>query len=126
RGVFLLDETQPAGPSREALAAESRQIASTFGDALQLPALLRTLPPQVQALTIVPDDSLHGFPFAAIVHEGKYLAERYALSVAFESGPVPPPRARRTQGPALVVGVSHGADGFAPLPGTQRELEGVA
>lgn len=108
---------------------ESQEIASRLANALQIPALLSHLPEHIRALTIVPDDCLHGFPFAAIPYKsdegkGKYLIERYALSFAFgrhEKHRVPP-----REGQALLVGVSKGTDKFVPLPGVAKELAKVS
>lgn len=99
--------------------------------ALQLSASLANLPQHVRSLTIVPDDSLHGFPFAAISHNGKPLIESYALSVAFENL-----RDVRERSPALkrtadastvcLMAVSRGSSQFPPLPNTLHEIEVVA
>jgi CHAT domain-containing protein len=104
------------------LKAVSEQLAK----ALQIPQFLDGMPKRVRALTIVPDDSLHGFPFAAIVHEGKYLIERFALSVAFESSSseMRSPSSKRDY--ALIVGVSQGAGDLPPLKGTVKELQQVS
>src|SRR5262249_3927037 len=78
-------------------------------------------------LSFVPDDSLHGFPFAALMQGDKYLVERYAVSVALEREPQRPVLNRPLAGPAeaLLVGMSRGNSRFAPLLGTPRELDGV-
>jgi CHAT domain len=121
----LLFKGQPPGGPKLSLDEANKKasaLAATLADDLQLPALLEGLPKRIEALTIIPDDSLHGFPFAAIVHEGKFLIYRYALSIAFESLPKRPParQARRTE--ALLVGVSQGPD---PLPGAASEVQQV-
>src|SRR5690606_38555789 len=41
----------------------SQQVMAQLAYALQIPAILDRLPAHIQALTIVPDDSLHGLPF---------------------------------------------------------------
>lgn len=108
------------------IQARLNAVAQRFASALQMPALLRDLPDRVRGLTIVPDDSLHGFPFAAMVHEGKYLIERFALSVAFESNISEKRSGRTNRDFALTVGVSQGAGRFPPLWGTEEELEHVS
>jgi CHAT domain-containing protein len=107
---------------RLALREEQRAIAAQLVDNLQLNALLDRLPTRIHALTIVPDDSLHGFPFAAVTVNGCHLVERYRLRVAFEhrdrSGNTPP----INQPMGVLIGVSRGTQRFAALPGTLREL----
>ncbi len=53
-----------------------------LAEALALPALLQDLPAAVSELVFVPDDSLYGYPFAALRDAEGYLIERYAISVA--------------------------------------------
>jgi CHAT domain-containing protein len=110
-------------------------IARELADALSLPALLKDLPQRINALTIVPDDSLHGFPFAALRYQEKYLIERFALSLTFESTPRTPALAAPSAGEALLVAVPDGAkdveiDGVIydidPLPDTVLELDRIA
>jgi CHAT domain-containing protein len=115
-------------PSEALIAAtadEGRKITTQLAESLQIPEMLGTLPQRIRTLTIVPDDSLHGFPFAAITHEEKYLAEHYALSITFahhQRISSPPSGGRRE---VLTVAVAQGAGQFAPLPGTRSELEQV-
>ena len=127
RGLGALPDEHP-NEHRQGL-----QVANYLAEALQVPAFLDTLSATVRALTIVPDDSLHGFPFAAIVHQGRYLIERYALSLAFESCQ----QSRSASSPALTdalaVAVSRGSHtGFPPLmehipplPGALSEIEQI-
>lgn len=103
-----------------------QEITDNLADILQLPKILKRLPKHVRALTIVPDDILHGFPFAAITYKDKYLIEHYALSITYES------KDRRIKKSstslkkqALVIGVSNGNRQFRPLPGVRRELARV-
>ncbi len=115
-------------PPLPANAAErARKLAAELAAALQLPSILATLPAHVTALRLVLDDSLHGFPFAAMVHDGQYLAERWALSIAPESAELQaPPRPASSE--ALLVAVSRGASEhrLAPLPGVLRELDRIS
>lgn len=102
-------------------AAARRELITRTSEALGLPSLLRTLPRRVRSLTIIPDDALHGFPFAAASYVGKHLIETYALTVNFKSDgwvrAAVPEGSRR----ALLVGVSHGAKSLV-LPATGEEL----
>ncbi len=125
RALFLTNgNEQPVSRPRTDIVAESKAIARHLAEGLRLPDLLDTLPDRIRALTIVPEDSLHGFPFAAALHKGHYLVEHYALSIAFERS-----EARQIslneRGIALAVGISHGTGQFPPLPGTQAELDQV-
>lgn len=101
------------------------QISRRLAQGLQIPALLGQLPPRVRALTVVPDDSLHGFPFAAISYGGRYLAEQYALTVGFARSDGRARDTDRAQRGSLLVGVADAGGGLVPLPGVERELEQV-
>jgi tetratricopeptide (TPR) repeat protein len=106
-------------------AGQRRQVAQRLAEQLHIPYFLESLPRRIRALRIIPDDSLHGFPFAAILHNGVPLIERYALSVAFDwnsRGPAALPPCGKE---ALVVGVSRGAHQYKPLPGVPAELDQV-
>jgi len=98
----------------ESIKSEMSAVAGEIASILQLPILLDSLPTEVRSITIVPDDSLHGFPFAAIYHKGKYLIENYALSYAFEHG-ARPTAAGDAGRRALTVGVSEGTPEYDPL-----------
>lgn len=96
-----------------------------LAEKLNLPLLLETLPKNVQKLTIVPDDILHIFPFAAVRHQGKYLVESYALTTTYQSistASIPPPQKPEQ---ALLVGISIKGNQFAALPGVLPELETI-
>jgi hypothetical protein len=112
---------------------EPGRVAGELAAALQLPALLDRLPRRVRMLTIVPDDSLHRFPFAAMTHRGAYLIERFGLSIGFQRDPWRRPARRSTAGrrgsaplEAFLVGVSRGSGAWVPLHGVVPELDGVA
>ncbi len=108
------------------VANEGKTIANQLAEILDIPSLLKGLPKNTRSLTIVPDDILHGFPFATIVHQGKYLVEHYALSIAYESSgkKSPTPSCDRSQ-KALIVGVSQETNQFASLPAVGKELDQV-
>ena len=101
---------------------EANRIAESLAHLLQLPAILSRLPSRVRSLTIIPHDSLLGFPFAAVRQQGRYLIERFDLNVDVgflerEESKASPAEAR-----ALFVGVSAGVTGFSRLPGVLREI----
>lgn len=123
------------GPTTPAeLSYQGLFIANHLAEALQIPTFLDSLAKEIRALTIVPDDSLHGFPFAMITHRGQHLIERYALSLAFESNGHRIPAKRLGASEALVVGVSRDsltgipqlAARIPPLPGAPKEITDVA
>ncbi len=128
RAFFLVQGTS-SRPTNEQIEREARQevrkITQDLTAALHLPGLLDSLPKRISGLTIVPDDILHGFPFAATLYNGEYLINRFSLSIAYDSKQI---RLRHKQAHvynALAIGVSGGAPGIAPLPGVRRELERV-
>lgn len=103
----------------------SSRTMALVGQALQLPPLLASLPKRIVGLTFVPDDILHGLPFAAIPlrKNGEYIIEDFALSVGYEWLPAvrsPVPRAG-----ALAVGVSQAVQDFEELPSALDECRRV-
>jgi CHAT domain-containing protein len=116
-----------AGNNIDTLKAQLSHDALTahLAEDLQLSPLIKSLPKRIRALTIIPDDSLHGFPFAAIKYEGRYLIERFALSVAFESRERSVVAATTSTREALAVGVSKASGGLEPLSATPFELQHV-
>jgi CHAT domain-containing protein len=104
--------------------AVGQKITDNLADILQLPKILDRIPKHIEALTIVPDDILHGFPFASVMYKGEYLIKRYALAIAYESKskPIKPKRSIPLKKQALVIGISNGNKKFNPLPGVRREL----
>ncbi len=103
--------------------AEIKEVANYLAAMLQLDAVLGTLPRYVQALTIIPDDSLHGFPFAAIPYKGKYLVESFVLSIGYSHRTRERAALPATDNEALLVGSSHGNKEFICLPGVPAELD---
>ena len=102
---------------------ERSQIASYLAESLQIPQMLRQLPKRTRALHIIPDDCLHGFPFAAIAYDDKYLPERYALSIGFEHD-IKRKNAKLPEAQeALLVGVSQGTGSIPSLPGVSVEMD---
>ncbi|MBF2065971.1 MAG: CHAT domain-containing protein [Calothrix sp. C42_A2020_038] len=101
-----------------------QKITDNITNTLQIPEILERIPKRIKALTIVPDDILHGFPFAAIIYQNKYLIQDYRLSICYESKPQ---RSKRTScvQKALVVGISNGNNHFPSLPGVKSELKQI-
>ncbi|MBE7384988.1 MAG: CHAT domain-containing protein [Leptolyngbya sp. SIO1E4] len=128
RGISLqpeLDETEETK-----LSEKSEGTAQILAEKLNLSTLLR-LPKSIRRLTIVPDDVLHIFPFAAVQHQDHYLVESYALSIAYETSnsgsPLSAPQsaAPRSATQSLLVGVSQGSAQFAALPGVRQEIDSI-
>jgi tetratricopeptide (TPR) repeat protein len=104
--------------------ANDEGIEAALANALQLPALVAALPSRTTALTIVPDDALHGFPFAATSIGPEKLIDRYAVSIGFASSSTRRHAAgKMTEG--LLVAVSHGTAKIPPLPQTVVEVKRV-
>jgi len=81
--------------------------------------LLENLPDAVRELVIVPDDSLHGFPFAALRVGEKFLVQRCAVSFAYQ----PEPRSERPAAPVkecLLAAVMYGMPGYQEPVGANR------
>ncbi|HEV8483468.1 MAG TPA: CHAT domain-containing protein, partial [Blastocatellia bacterium] len=114
------EEFEPGSDRTELQRCTSAWLAEN----LQICDILESLPSRVGALTIVPDDSLHAFPFAALVHRNKYLIEHYPIALSFHifQGKA----ARQPLARALMVGVSKNFQSreyrFQELPGTIKEL----
>jgi tetratricopeptide (TPR) repeat protein len=101
--------------------AESAAVARDIGAALQINGALGCLSSRVKSLRIIPDDCLHGFPFAVLKYRDKCLVEGFALSIHASDSE----RARHgRQKPvkALFVGVSAEAPGFPALTLAGEEL----
>lgn len=92
---------------------------------LQLDEILSLLPKEISKLSIVPDDILHGVPFAAMKYEGRYLIERFALSVRF-STQLSDTVARNCGQYSLVIGVSRSVGNLPPLPKVRLEVDAVS
>lgn len=130
RGLGQLPEEaalpeEESGALIDSLADRAREVAERLSALLQLPSTLDGLPRSTRSLTLVPDDSLHGFPFAAITHRGRYLVERFALSLAYSDGEQEPARATGNRR-VLLVGASRGQDEWAELEFVPEELDSVA
>lgn len=109
-------------------AGRVTEILRRMSDTLGIGRLLSALPRRIESLVIVPDDSLHGFPFAALIHEGEFLVQRYAISLAFEANVRRLGAGEVREGAALLVGVAWGnvalgGKVFPPLPQVRSEVK---
>jgi CHAT domain-containing protein len=93
--------------------------------ALGLHGVLGGLSRRVCALTVVPDDALHGFPFAAVRRSDRYLVQDYALTLAFSPLAGRRGGAAPVVGSALLAGVADAPAGVDRLEQVPRELDAV-
>lgn len=108
------------------IANQSRDLADQLSEMLNIGSLLEKLPKRIQAITIVPDDILHGFPFGIIKYRGNYLIKNYALSIAYESSfKKQPSKVTNQIDNGLIVGVSQAIENSPPLTAIPRELDNV-
>jgi tetratricopeptide (TPR) repeat protein len=113
------------GPLREPKQEGLGAIATELTCALELDRALTDLPAAVTTVRFVPDDILHGFPFAALPLGDRHLVERFAVRVDHEVGG-DGRRAKRSRPlAALVAAVSRGAAHVPPLPNAAVELSKV-
>jgi len=106
--------------------ASASRVLKAISEALQLPALLARIPARTSSLTFVPDDILHGIPFAAIPVSSKiskYLVEDFAVTVSNEWRPKV--RQPSTASGVLAVSVPYGTSDLEPLPGADAERKQV-
>jgi CHAT domain-containing protein len=103
---------------------DGRSQLAEITEALHLRTVLSALPRRVNALTIVPDDVLHGTPFAALRHDGSHLIERFALSIGFSMRALDGGGAKVGSG-GLVVAVSRGFEQLPPIPQAKVEAQEI-
>jgi len=98
------------------------RAAALLCQELQIEAILNELPPRVTRIAILPDDALHGFPFAALPVRGGFLIEHFAVSIGFQ----PNQRNFRRRGKATrsvhLVGMT---EGTPPLPHTAEHIRNI-
>jgi CHAT domain-containing protein len=109
--IPIIDEQTSAD-----LVKECSSTVEQIAEALQIPAILEGLSKHVRSLVFHPDDVLHGFPFAAIQSDGRYLIERFAVSEGLD-GSKQNTTAHSAGRKALLVGVSSGTSYIPALPG---------
>jgi hypothetical protein len=122
RGMVRSWHENALGVSPPALARVARNLDEQLG----IGPLLRSLPDRVRSLTVVPDDALHGFPFAALPWRDGYLVERFAVSISHQIAPRRLRRPGETRRRALVAGVDLSVGPLPALPGTGRQLRRVS
>ncbi len=131
RGLGLQPD-EATGPGEDAAALitvltnEAREVSERLSVLLQLPSVFDSLPRSTRALTLALDDSLHGFPFAAIMHRGRYLIEHYALAFAYRDDDEQEAVRAAPKCSALLVGASRGGGDWPELEAVSEELDSVA
>lgn len=102
---------------------ESQQnlIGNHLSQALQIDQIIETLPKRIRLLRLLPDDSLHGLPFAALPVNGRLMVNRVATSLSYASSSRNQRNSEVIGGYRLLAGVSNAA-GLPPLPGVPKEL----
>ena len=103
---------------------EAGRLALAIAKQIGIEDLLAQLPAGVNRLTILPDDVLHGFPFATIRSSEKYLIERFPISIGFDAAHA---NSRRWRLPRIRTGLLVGiTESVPPLPKTARQMSFVA
>ncbi len=128
----LLDNSPGADISEadiDGMENRAKEIAAEIAQQLQIPGILKKLP-EGSSLKIIPDDILHGYPFAAIFYEGKYLVERFSLSIDFEHHIKRKNQPAPKTSNALLVGVSEEVKGkdfsgqaLSSVPGELKQIK---
>jgi len=112
---------------QDARDAEKREQAQAclqqIAEAIQLGELVQDLKPDSE-LRLLPDDCLHGVPFAALpLPDGTMFGEKYALSIGSQWQSRPPEPASRPS-TALLLGLSYEDCGkWKRLPGAVAEAD---
>lgn len=106
-----------------------RQLAAS----LQIDELMQTLPRRVRTIDFVPDDVLHGIPFAALEYgaaesdytdTGQYVGATHAVTVQFKW--TLPKCKTAAHGTGVIVGIPYGAGIWNPLPSAAAEAREIA
>ena len=105
------------------------QISHTISTILHLPEILSQLPSRINKITFVPDDSLNGFPFAALQYrdkykQDKYLIKTYAVSIGYESKIDKKPDYDKNKKTMLMVPIAN-YQVLEKLPGARKEVEEI-
>jgi hypothetical protein len=114
-------------------AAAARRDAMRFlSSALRIAEVTAALPTRISSLTFIPDDVLHGVPFAALelrsgigsgAKAGRYLIECFAISVS--DGWRAHKRSKPKEGEAVAIPLTRSGPGVAPLPNAMLECQAV-
>lgn len=93
------------GVSAETAPESLDRMAGELSEGLRLPQLIARLPRRITRLLLVADDSLLGFPFAALRLGDQYLVDKYAVTMTYDrtATPAPVPAGRATD--ALTVAI---------------------
>jgi hypothetical protein len=120
RGL-MIGTGDATGANRKSQVATNTLLAD-----LGLDALLAELPERVKTLRIVPDDALHGVPWAALRLHERFLVQRFALIIGHGSEPLRARgRLRFDAKRALLVGVAAQSGDFQALAAVPLELDRV-
>jgi tetratricopeptide (TPR) repeat protein len=85
----------------------NRAISKRLSEILKINLLLKGLPKRVKSISIIPDDILHGVPFAVLTHENNHLIQKYSISISYESQhPKQVKSARSLAMQSLLIGIS--------------------
>jgi tetratricopeptide (TPR) repeat protein len=106
----------------EDVAADSlADLSAQFSRVLLLDQVLASLPAGTRSIRFIPDDILHGFPFAALRVGQGHLVERFGVRVDYDVMPASTRGNASRERKAVVAAVSRGADGIPPLPNAAVE-----
>lgn len=112
---------------RENIEGNNSTIAQKISNLLQIDSLLEKLPKRIKKLTIIADDILHGFPFSTLIYQGKYLIEKYGISLAYESNYQQyKSQSSSVKKETLLVGVAQGQGIVTDLLNVEPEINNVS
>lgn len=96
--------------------------AALLAQELQIEAILDELPSRVTRIAILPDDALHGFPFAALPLRGGFLIEHFAVSIGFQPNRRKILRRAKASRSVHLAGMT---EGTPPLPETANHIRNI-
>lgn len=113
------------GLGRRDITTKNRQnrlnsLLEDFKSIICFEEILNKFSRRVKRLTIIPDDSFHGFPFALLKIDNRFLIERFALSYAYENN-FSVKKQRKSNARMLLVGISK-FNHFSNLTGVEKEI----
>jgi CHAT domain-containing protein len=111
---------------KPARLAEAERKLAGISKAILLTELTATLSPGTE-LRLLPDDCLHGVPFAALpLDDGTLLGDRFPISIGSEWQTAGRAKDENPPRSALLMGLSYqDIDDTVPLDGTREEVRGV-
>jgi CHAT domain-containing protein len=112
---------------RESSPEQTIAILRLLADQLQLNSLVLSLPRYIKKMRIVPDDVLHGLPFAALEipsedRNSRFWADRFSLSIVFQLER----KNRKRPSPGskpLLIGVTGTRNGLPQLERAKNQIE---